>query len=165
MNKAQKDAITKNNQIFWQRMSALGAKNTQLKTNLEAAQKESATILEERDAFKASAPTESSSVPHTEELERLRREKVALEQALQKEKSKPPVQASIPDASDLEVLVRISLTTQKVTCLTLPVRPLLHKSEINFSRKRRYGKSPQMPPEAKAVQENWEAEKAELVKP
>ena len=166
MNKAQKDAITKNNQIFRQRLSALGAKNTQLKTNLEAAQKESATILEERDAFKASAPTESSSVPHTEELERLRREKVALEQALQKEKSKPPVQASIPDASDLEVLlVRISLATQKVTCLTLLVRPLLHKSEINFSRKRRYGKSPQMPPEAKAVQENREAEKAELVKP
>jgi hypothetical protein len=85
MNKAQKDAITKNNQIFRQRMSALGAKNTQLKTNLEAAQKESAAILEERDAFKASAPTESASVPHTEELERLRREKAALEQALQKE--------------------------------------------------------------------------------
>ncbi|KAH9992147.1 hypothetical protein BJV77DRAFT_1150250 [Russula vinacea] len=80
MNKAQKDAITKNDQIFRQRMSALGAQNTQLKTNLEAAQKESATILEERDAFKASAPTESASVPHTEELERLRREKAALTQ-------------------------------------------------------------------------------------
>ena len=86
MNNAQKDAITKNNQIFWQRMSALGAKNTKLKTNLEAAQKESTAISEERDAFKASSPA-----PLAEELERLRREKVALEQALQKEKSKPPV--------------------------------------------------------------------------
>jgi predicted RNase H-like nuclease (RuvC/YqgF family) len=116
MNKAQKDAITKNNQIFRQRMGALGAENTQLKSNLEAAQKESAAILEERDALKASAPTESTSAPHTEELERLRRENVALEQALQEEKSKPPVQASIPDTSDLEArLVRISLATQKVT--------------------------------------------------
>ena len=67
---------------------------------------------------------------------------------------------------DLEArLVRISLATQKVTCLTLPVRPLLHKSETNFSRKRWHGKSLQMSLEAKAVQENWEAEKAELVKP
>ena len=115
MNKAQKDAITKNNQIFRQRMSALGSENTQLKASLETAQKESAAISEERDALKASAPAESTSAPHAEELERLRREKTALEQALQEEKSKPPVQASIPDTSDLEArLVRIGLATQSV---------------------------------------------------
>ena len=134
MNKAQKDAITKNNQIFRQRMGALGAENTQLKSNLEAAQKESAAISEERDVLKASPPTESTSASHAEELERLRREKVALEQALQAEKSKPPVQASIPDTSDLEArLVRINLATQKVTWLTLPLRPRLQRSETNFS--------------------------------
>jgi hypothetical protein len=133
MNKAQKDAITKNNQIFRQRMGALGAENTQLKSNLEAAQKESAAISEERDALKASPPTESTSASHAEELERLRREKVALEQALQAEKSKPPVQA-IPDTSDLEArLVRINLATQKVTWLTLPLRARLQRSETNFS--------------------------------
>ena len=133
MNKAQKDAITKNNQIFRQRMGALGAENTQLKSNLEAAQKESAAISEERDVLKASPPTESTSASHAEELERLRREKVALEQALQAEKSKPPVQA-IPDTSDLEArLVRINLATQKVTWLTLPLRARLQRSETNFS--------------------------------
>ena len=114
-------------------MGALGAENTQLKSNLEAAQKESAAISEERDALKASPPTESTSASHAEELERLRREKVALEQALQAEKSKPPVQA-IPDTSDLEArLVRINLATQKVTWLTLPLRARLQRSETNFS--------------------------------
>jgi transposase len=108
-NKQQKDMITKNNQIFRQRMSTLGAENTQLKSAIEAAQKESAAISEERDALKAAAPAaaESASAPLTEELERLREEKRALEQALQEEKSKSPVQASVPDTSDLEAhLVR-----------------------------------------------------------
>jgi predicted RNase H-like nuclease (RuvC/YqgF family) len=124
MNKTHRDAITKNNQIFRQRMSALGSENTQLKSALEAAQKESAAVSEERDALKASAPAESTSAPLAEELERLRREKVVLEQALQEEKSKPPVQASNPDTSDLEArLVRTSLATQNVVCLTLPLRP------------------------------------------
>jgi hypothetical protein len=110
VNKQQKDMITKNNQIFRQRMSTLGAENTQLKSALESAQKESAAILEERDTLKAAAPAaaESTSVPLTEELERLRKEKRALEQALQEEKSKSPVQASVPNTSDLEArLVRI----------------------------------------------------------
>lgn len=143
MNKAQKDAITKNNQIFRQRMSALGAENTQLKATLETAQKESAAISEERDALKASAPAESASAPPTEELERLRREKTALEQALQEEKSKPSVQASIPDTSDLEArLVRIGPTTYDVACLTLPLRPHLHRSETDFSQKKVHGQSP-----------------------
>ncbi|KAH9992148.1 hypothetical protein BJV77DRAFT_1067895 [Russula vinacea] len=148
MNKAQKDAITKNNQIFRQRMGALGAENTQLKSNLEAAQKESAAISEERDALKASPPTESTSASHAEELERLRREKVALEQALQAEKSKPPVQASISDTSDLEA--RLAALTEERDQLLV--------------EKKAWKNPPEVPPEAKAVQENWEAEKAELVK-
>ncbi len=114
--KQQKDTITKNNQIFRQRMSTLGAENTQLKSTLEAAQKESAAISEERDALKVAAPAaaESTSSPLTEELGRLRKEKRALEQALQEEKSKPPVQASIPDASDLEARLVCSLATKNV---------------------------------------------------
>lgn len=120
VNKQQKDAITKNNQIFRQRMSTLGAENTQLKSALEAAQKESAAISEERDALKSAAPAaaESTSAPLTEELERLRKEKRALELALQEEKSKPPVQASVPDTSDLEARLVRSLATKNVTRLT-----------------------------------------------
>lgn len=109
-NKVQKDTITKNNQIFRQRMSTLGAENTQLKSALEAAQKESVAISEERDALKAAAPAaaESTSALLTEELEQLRKEKRALEHALQEEKSKLSVQASVPDTSDLEArIVRI----------------------------------------------------------
>ena len=45
-NKAHREAITKNNQIFRQRMGALGAENTQLKSNLEEAQKASVAITE-----------------------------------------------------------------------------------------------------------------------
>jgi hypothetical protein len=102
LNKSQKEAITKNNQIFRQRMSALGTENTQLKSNLEAAQKDSAAMAEERDALKASPAAEPTSEPLTEELERLRKEKSALEQALEEEKSKTPAQTSAPDRSDLE---------------------------------------------------------------
>jgi hypothetical protein len=107
-NKAHREAIGKNNQIFRQRMGALGAENTQLKSNLEEAQKASAAIAEERDSLKAAATTESqppaasSEQPLAEELERLRQEKATLEQALQEEKAKPPVQAPAPDTSDLE---------------------------------------------------------------
>jgi len=103
-NKHQKDMITKNNQIFRQRMNTLGAENTQLKSALEVAQKEC-------DALKVAAPaaTESTSAPLTEELEQLRKDKRALEQALQEERSKSAVQSSIPDI-DLEArLVRIVL--------------------------------------------------------
>jgi len=77
VNKQQKDMITKNNQIFRQRMSTLGAENTQLKLALDTTQNESAAISEERDALKDAAPatTEFTSAPPTEELERLRREK------------------------------------------------------------------------------------------
>jgi predicted nucleic acid-binding Zn-ribbon protein len=109
MNKQHKETITKNNQIFRQRMSALGAENSQLKSDLETARKEVATVSEERDALKTSAPAESTSEPLSEELEQLRQEKNALEQALEEEKSKQPAQASNPDTSDLEArLVRYS---------------------------------------------------------
>lgn len=113
-NKVQKDTITKNNQIFRQRMSTLGAENTQLKSALEVAQKESVALSEERDALKAAAPAaaESTSALLTEELEQLRKEKAILEQALQEEKSKLPVQASVPDTSDLEARIVRSLATQ-----------------------------------------------------
>ena len=67
-------------------MGTLGAENTQLKSALGAAQKESAALPEERDALKAAAPAavEYTSTPFAEELERLRKEKRALEQALQR---------------------------------------------------------------------------------
>jgi nucleoprotein TPR len=104
MNKSHKEAIMKNNQIFRQRMGTLGAENTQLKASLEAAQKESAALAEERDALKASAAVAepASSEPLTEELERLRKEKNALEQALGEEKSEKPPQTPQPDTSDLD---------------------------------------------------------------
>jgi len=102
MNRQHKETITKNNQIFRQRMSALGTENTQIKSDLETARKEVATISEERDALKTSAPAESTSEPLSEELEQLRQEKNALEQALQEEKSRQPPQASNPDTSDLD---------------------------------------------------------------
>lgn len=90
-------------------MSALGNENTQIKSDLETARKEVATISEERDALKTSASAESTSEPLSEELEHLRQDKNALEQALQEEKSKQPAQASNPDTSDLEDrLVRYS---------------------------------------------------------
>ena len=72
--------MTKNNQIFRQRIGASGAENTQLKSNLEEAQKESAAIGKERDALKAAAITEAptSSEPLAEEPERLQHEKGSL---------------------------------------------------------------------------------------
>jgi predicted nuclease with TOPRIM domain len=101
MNRARRETIAKNNQTFRQRMSTLGAENTQLKLDLEAAHKESAAISEERDALKAGPASEQS----TEELERLRQEKSALEQALQEEKSKQPAQIAAPDTSELEARI------------------------------------------------------------
>lgn len=75
------------------------------------------------------------------------------------------MQASIPDTSDPEArLVRISLVTQKLTWLTLPFRPHLQRSQNNFSQKGGHGKIRQRCLKAKAVQKDWEAEKAELVK-
>jgi hypothetical protein len=67
VNKQQKDMITENNQIFRQRLSTLCAENTQLKSALEAAQKESAAISEERNALKvaARAAAESTSALKT----------------------------------------------------------------------------------------------------
>lgn len=101
-HKTQRETIAKNNQIFRQRMSTLNAENTQLKSDLEASQKDVATISEERDALKTSAPAISGPGPLADELERLRQEKNALEQALQEEKSKQPAQTSVPASSDLE---------------------------------------------------------------
>ena len=169
VNKQQKDMITKNNQIFRQRMSTLGAENTQLKSALESAQKESAAISEERDALKAtaSAAAESTSAPLTEELERLRKEKRALEQALQEEKSKSPVQASVPDISDLEArLVRIVSPpkAQHVKTFSPFQATLIEEREKLVAEKETWKKAAEVPPEAMAVPENWEAEKAELVK-
>ena len=66
----------------------------------------SGVIAEERDALKVAATAGSliSSEPLVEELEWLRQERTALEQASQDEKAKWPVQASAPapDTSDLE---------------------------------------------------------------
>src|SRR6266404_6711669 len=153
MNKSHREAITKNNQIFRQRMSTLGAENTQLKTDLEEAQKESAAIAEERDALNAAAATAATateqpiiSEPPTEELERLRQEKIALEQALEEEKAKQPVQAPTPtpapDTSELE--------SRLVNCFCYHIRTysdegcrlLLRRKEIGFSRKRSHGINP-----------------------
>ncbi|KAH9056279.1 hypothetical protein EDB87DRAFT_1637584 [Lactarius vividus] len=153
-NKAHKEAIIKNNQIFRQRMGALGAENTQLKSTLEEAQKESATIAEERDALKAAATTEppptTPSEPLTEELERLRQEKAALEQALQEEKAKEPVQAPapMPDTSELE---------SRLTTLTQERDQLLAEKVV-------WNKPSSEVTEAKAAKDEWESEKADLVK-
>jgi hypothetical protein len=70
---AQKDRITENNQVFWQRMSALRTENIQLKSDLATAQKEITAILEGRDTPKTSAPplALSNSEPPIEELGRL----------------------------------------------------------------------------------------------
>ena len=85
-------------------MSTLGAENTQPKSVLEAVQEESVAISEERDTLKAAAfeAAESTFAPVAEELVCLRREKRALEQALQEARSKLLAQASAPDAFDLE---------------------------------------------------------------
>src|SRR6266702_5213476 len=114
--------MTKNNQIFRQRMGALGAENTQLKSNLEEAQKESAAIGKERDALKAAAITEAptSSGPLAEEPERLQHEKSALELALQEGQVKWTVQAPAPtpDTSGLELSAEpckvFQLTSQRI---------------------------------------------------
>ena len=132
-------------------MAALSTENTQLKSNLEEAQKASAAIAEERDALKAAVataqpPTSTSSEPLTEELERLRQEKVALEQALQEEKAKPPVQvpAPTPDTSELEsrLVGCSSATSSTLSNQGLINRLLLRRNETSFSEKRRLGISP-----------------------
>ncbi len=63
-------------------MGALGAENTQLKSNLEETKTESATIAEERDAPKDSATTEPPTLSRPL-AKLLRHEKTAREQALQ----------------------------------------------------------------------------------
>jgi hypothetical protein len=153
-NKSHREAITGNNRIFRQRMGALSTENAELKSNLEEAQKTSAAIAEERDALKAAAataqpPTSTSSEPQTEELERLRQEKVALEQALREEKAKPLVQAPAPitpDTSEHESrLVGCSSATSSTHFFSnqgLINRLLLRRNETSFSEKRRLGISP-----------------------
>lgn len=152
-NKAHREAITKNNQIFRHRMGTLRDENTQLKSNLEEAQKESAAIAEERDALKATAtaePPASSEQPLAEELERMRQEKTALEQALQEEKAKQLVQAPAPtpDTSDLE---------SRLTALTQERDELLTEKEA-------WNKPSSEATEAKAAKDEWESEKAGLIK-
>ncbi|KAI9435095.1 hypothetical protein H4582DRAFT_2080017 [Lactarius indigo] len=152
-NKAHKEAITKNNQIFRHRMGVLGAENTQLKSTLQEAQNESAAIAEERDALKAAAttgPPPATSEPLAEELERLRQEKAALEQALQEEKAKEPVQvpAPPPDTSELE---------SRLVTLTQERDQLLAEKEA-------WSKPSSEATEAKAAKDEWESEKADLVK-
>lgn len=115
-------------------MGALGAENTQLKSTLEEAQKESAAIAEERDALKTTAATAEPQPLLTEELERLRQEKATLEQALQEEKAKQPVQAPAPtpDTSDLEsrLVGCFSLYNRRVF-LTRGHRLLLRRNETS----------------------------------
>ncbi|KAI9449362.1 hypothetical protein BJY52DRAFT_1215953 [Lactarius psammicola] len=151
-NKTHREAITKNNQIFRHRMGTLRDENNQLKSSLEEAQKESAAIAEERDALKAAATAEppTPSEPLTEELERLRQEKTTLEQALQEEKAKPPVQVPVPtpDTSGLES--RLAAVTQERDQL------LVEKEAWNKP-------NPEVT-EAKATKDEWESEKADLVK-
>jgi hypothetical protein len=59
-------------------------------------------MLSKPQHHRATATCRLVGAPLAEELERLRQEKVTLEQALQEEKAKPPVQAPAPDTSDLE---------------------------------------------------------------
>ncbi|KAF8265894.1 hypothetical protein EI94DRAFT_1854558 [Lactarius quietus] len=128
-----REAITKNKPIFRQRMAALGAESTSLKSTLEEAQKASATIAQERDALKTSATTAespTSSEPLAKELEWLRQEETAWEQALQK-RTKRPVQARAP------------------TLYSPDLKSSLADSDAT---------------EAKAAKDEWESEKADLVK-
>jgi hypothetical protein len=56
----------------------------------------------EHDALKTSTPVASTYKLLAKEVEQLRQEKTTLEQVLQEEKSKQPVQISIPDTSDMD---------------------------------------------------------------
>ncbi|KAH9953818.1 hypothetical protein BC827DRAFT_1159057 [Russula dissimulans] len=147
MNLGQKEMITKNNQTYWQRMGALAAENTRLKSDLETARKESAVITEERDALRTSTPVASTSEPLAKEVEQLRQEMTALERALQEEKSKQPAQTSIPDTSDMDArLVR------KLRRAYAGARPT--------SRGKGDVERPPEAPETKVSQEQWEAEQS-----
>jgi hypothetical protein len=97
----------------------------------------------------------------------LRKEKRDLEQALQQEKLKSPVQASVSDTSDLEArLVRIVSPPRKLTCLTFSSFQASLTEELDklVAEKETWKQVPEVPPEAKAVLEKREAKKAELVK-
>ena len=160
----------KNNQIFRQRMGALGAENTQLKSNLEEARKESAAISEERDALKTATTTEppASSEPLAQELEQLRQEKAALEQALQEEQEKQPVQvpAPTPDTSDLESrLVGCSQLPNRRIFLTKGLQAALSQERDQLlAEKETWNKPSSEATEGKAAKDEWESEKADLVK-
>ena len=79
------------------------------------------------------------------------------------------MQSSVLNTSDLEEarLVR-SLATKNVTCLTFYLFQATLREERDkiVAEKATWKKAPEDPPEAnlKAVSENWEAEKAKLVK-
>ncbi|KAH8990434.1 hypothetical protein EDB86DRAFT_3080419 [Lactarius hatsudake] len=150
-NKAHKEAIIKNNQIFRQRMGALGAENTQLKSTLEVAQKESAAIAEERDALKAAATTEpapTSSEPLTEELERLRQEKLLWSRPCKRRRRRSPYKS---------LRLRQTRPSSSLSTLTQERDQLLAEKEA-------WNKTSSEATEAKAVKDDWESEKADLVK-
>jgi hypothetical protein len=122
-------------------MNALGAENTWLETHKES------TIAEKRDALKTAATVElpTSSVLLAEELERLRQEKTALDQALQEEKAKRPVHAPVPTPDNVRSRVSpcgVLQRPNRCIFLTRAYRLLLRRSETSFSQKWRHGHLP-----------------------
>ena len=59
-----------------------------------------------------------------------------------------------------------NLATKDVTCLTFPPfqATLTEERDKLLAEKETWKHAPEVPPEAKAVPENWETDKAELVK-
>ncbi|KAA1475643.1 hypothetical protein DENSPDRAFT_435671 [Dentipellis sp. KUC8613] len=132
-------------------MGIFNNEKSALATQLKDVEAQLKTVTAERDALKESAGS-STVVPQqaSEELEKLRQEKAALEQALQDEKAKqPPAAAPAPDTTELDA---------KIASLTQERDQLL-------AEKTTWEKSAGSTASASTeVNAQWEAEKVELTK-
>ena len=103
VNKQEKDVIIKNNKILRQRMGTLDA---EYPTEVRPRDCPGVCCYFEGARCSQSCCPRGSGVYLSASHRRARRfSTTALEQALQKEKLKPPEQASVPDAPDLGKLV------------------------------------------------------------
>ena len=117
----------------------LTTENTQLTKDLQALQTQLKALGAERDAIKAMPATDSSQ--HiVQELEKIRKEKVALEQALQQEKAQKAESSS--GAAGQAALVVSSLSIWYRGMAVHPRRHLLPRSGIACLPKRRLGRQP-----------------------
>ncbi|KAH9952842.1 hypothetical protein BC827DRAFT_1159530 [Russula dissimulans] len=149
--------ITKNNQIYRQRMGAPSAENNRLKSDLETARKESAATTEERDALKTSAPVTSTFEPLAKEVEQLQQEKTALDKRCRK-RGRNSLRKRLFLTHPIWTLVLYESSVNEMwhAALTQERDQLLAEKET--------WKKPPVAPETKDSQEQWEVEKAELVK-